>query len=107
MYDRRKVFPYFSLLLHVNHSKKHTQVKLHISSSYVKVCLCTLPLLPIVTACHDNATNDEPDKAPVRRTVLIYMAAQNSLHKKRTKRLGGDYERPSVHCRQRPVAHVC
>lgn len=80
-YDRRKVFPYFSLLLHVNHSIKHTQVKLHISSSYVKVCLCTLPLLPIVTACHDNATNDEPDKAPVRRTVLIYMAAQNSLHK--------------------------
>ena len=80
-YDRREVFPYFSLLLHVNHSIKHTQVKLHISSSYVKVCLCTLPLLPIVTACHDNATNDEPDKAPVRRTVLIYMAAQNSLHK--------------------------
>ena len=80
-YDRRKVFPYFSLLLHVNHSIKHTQVKLHISSSYAKVCLCTLPLLPIVTACHDNATNDEPDKAPVRRTVLIYMAAQNSLHK--------------------------
>lgn len=80
-YDRRKVFPYFSLLLHVNHSIKHTQVKLHISSSYVKVCLCILPLLPIVTACHDNATNDGPDKAPVRRTVLIYMAAQNSLHK--------------------------
>lgn len=80
-YDRRKVFPYFSLLLHVNHSIKHTQVKLHISSSYAKVCLCTLPLLPIVTACHDNATNNEPDKAPVRRTVLIYMAAQNSLHK--------------------------
>lgn len=81
MCNRRKVFPYFSLLLHVNYSTKYTFVKLHISTSYAKLCICALPLLASVTACHDHATNDSPDLAPVRRTVLVYMAAQNSLCK--------------------------